>query len=327
MAAAFTTSYTSSASTTSIAGPLMTAFTPPDHCNNVVKSSCVLSTPYSYTSIGTSLSYSYGDPVTSCAYVERDLSCGSDGQATRDSACFPDNNGGGSGTLLFSPGTGCPGQWEMKSEVILSSKTTAVCCPSGYEEHTDYASCTSVISYTDGTAPAVSCSSGGNTVFDLLTYSTYTSAYDASSTSIYTSIYSTYRIVWAQRILVAYPTTSASDGRVTPLGEPTSTNNPEGGSAVPIPKPDDESGLGAGAIAGIVVGVVGALLLVGAFFFWRRRQQKHHHAPIPKSSPTGEHDALPEFVATSGTSTGPAQMTAANSNGLFQPQPELRSPR
>ena len=130
MAAAFTTSYTSSASTTSIAGPLMTAFTPPDHCNNVVKSSCVLSTPYSYTSIGTSLSYSYGDPVTSCAYVERDLSCGSDGRATRDSACFPDNNGGGSGTLLFSPGTGCPGQWEMKSEVILSSKTTAVCCPS-----------------------------------------------------------------------------------------------------------------------------------------------------------------------------------------------------
>jgi hypothetical protein len=202
--------------------------------------------------------------------------------------------------------------------------TTSV---SGYEEHTDYASCTSVISYTDGTAPAVSCSSGGNTVFDLLTYSTYTSAYDASSTSIYTSIYSTYRIVWAQRILVAYPTTSASDGRVTPLGEPTSTNNPEGGSAVPTPKPDDKSGLGAGAIAGIVVGVVGALLLVGAFFFWRRRQQKHHHAPIPKSSPTGEHDALPEFVATSGTSTGPAQMTAANSNGLFQPQPELRSPR
>jgi hypothetical protein len=109
----------------------MTAFTPPDHCTNVVKSSCTLTTPSSYISIGTSGSYSYGDPVWSCPYVERDLSCGSDGRATRDSACFPDNNGGdGSGTLLFSPGTACPGEWEMKSEVILSSKTTAVCCPS-----------------------------------------------------------------------------------------------------------------------------------------------------------------------------------------------------
>ncbi|CAI9631948.1 hypothetical protein GT037_002782 [Alternaria burnsii] len=325
MAAAFTTSYTST-STMSIAGPMMTAFTPPDHCANVFKSSCVLSTPSSYTSIGTSLSYSYGDPVTSCAYVERDLSCGSDGQATRDIACFPNNNGGGRSTLLFSPGIGCPGEWEMQSEVIVSSKTTAVCCPSGYREHSSYASCISTISYTDGTAPALSCASGGTSVIDPLTYSTYTSIYDMSTTtSIYSTTYPEYSTVWAQKILVAYPTTSASDGRVTPLGEPTSTNNPKGGSA--LPKPDDESGLGAGAIAGIVVGVVGALLLVGAFFFWRRRQQKHHHAPIPKSSPTGEHDALPEFVATSGTSTSPAQMTAANSNGLFQPQPELRSPR
>ncbi|RYN32119.1 hypothetical protein AA0112_g6197 [Alternaria arborescens] len=326
MAAAFTTSYTS-APTTSIAGPLMTAFTPPDHCTNVVKSSCTLTTPSSYISIGTSGSYSYGDPVWSCPYVERDLSCGSDGRATRDSACFPNNNGGdGSGTLLFSPGTACPGEWEMKSEVILSSKTTAVCCPSGYEVHydSDYASCTSLISYPDGTAPAMSCKSGGTSVSDPLTYSTSTTTY-GSSTSTYT--YSTYTIVWAQKILVAYPTTSASDGRVNELSEPTSTDSPEGGSAQPIPQPDGKSGLGAGAIAGIVVGVVGALLLVGAFFFWRRRQQKHHHAPIPKASPAGEHDALPEFVATSGTSTGPAQMTAASSNGLFQPQPELRSPR
>jgi hypothetical protein len=73
------------------------------------------------------------------------------------------------------------------------------------------------------------------------------------------------------------------------------------------------------------VGVVGALVLVGAFFFWRRRKQQRYHASIPKASPGGQHDALPEFVGGNGTTAAPAQMTAASSNGLFQPQPEFRA--
>ncbi|KAL1795963.1 hypothetical protein ACET3X_006187 [Alternaria dauci] len=195
-AASLSTSYTSS-TPTSMAGPFMTAFTPPDHCGNVIKTDCYLSTPYSY-----------------CA-----------------------------------------------ARLAI--------------EHTP------------------------------------------PSTK--------YSIVWAQRMLVVYPTASASDAIITPLDEPTAS--PGGSSPQPIPPNKDESGLGTGAIVGIVVGVVGALLLVGAFFFWRRRQQNHRHAPVPKGSPAGEHDALPEFVATNGTRTGPAQMTTSTSNGLFQPQPELRSPR
>ncbi|KAG9195168.1 hypothetical protein G6011_00288 [Alternaria panax] len=321
-AASLTTSYVSSTSTIPVVGPLTTAFTPPDYCTNVIKSYCILSTPISSFTSETTTLYSSGEPYTYCSYVERDLTCGSDGQATRASACFP-NDADTTGVLVYSPGTGCPAGWETQSKNILSGKTTAVCCPSGYQEHENnqISSCTMSISYTDDATTVLSCS-GGSEVVDTLTYTTST-----SSAYSYTTSYPEYYSAWAQKILVVYPTT---DEIVSRINNPISTESPGGTPQPPPPSPtppNSKPGLGTGAIVGIVVGVVGALLLVGAFIFWRRRQRKHHHAPVPKGSPAGEHDALPEFVAGNHTSTGSAQMSAATSNGLFQPQPELKSPR
>jgi cell wall integrity and stress response component len=176
------------------------------------------------------------------------------------------------------------------------------------------------ISYTDETTTALSCSSGGSLVRDVLTWSTY-------SGSSYTSSSAPYSIVWAQRLQVVLATASAGDVTFSQLSEPTSTDGFDGVPNPPTTQKERKTGLSTGAIVGIVVGVVGALLLVGAFVFWRRRQRKHHHTPIPKASPVGEHDALPEFVGGNGRNTAPAQMTTATSDGLFQPQPELRSPR
>jgi LPXTG-motif cell wall-anchored protein len=134
--------------------------------------------------------------------------------------------------------------------------------------------------------------------------------------------------VWALRLEVILATTSASDATVTPFSGPTSTGSFEANSSTPTSSPNRKPRLGTGPIVGIVVGVVGALLLAGAlFFFLRRRQNQHHHTPIPKVSAGGENDALPEYVGGHGTTTAPTQMTAASSNGLFQPQPEVRASR
>jgi LPXTG-motif cell wall-anchored protein len=134
--------------------------------------------------------------------------------------------------------------------------------------------------------------------------------------------------VWAIKLKVILATTSASDATFTPLDQPTSTGSFEANSSTPTSSPNRKSSLGTGPIVGIVVGVVGALLLAGAlFFFLRRRQNRHHHTPIPKVSAGGENDALPEYVGGYGTAVAPAQMTAASSNGLFQPQPEVRASR
>jgi hypothetical protein len=37
-------------------------------------------------------------------------------------------------------------------------------------------------------------------------------------------------------------------------------------------------------------------------------------------------EALPEYVGGNGVTPGPHQTTMTSSNGLFQPQPELRGP-
>jgi LPXTG-motif cell wall-anchored protein len=136
-----------------------------------------------------------------------------------------------------------------------------------------------------------------------------------------------YAIAWAVKMEVVLTTTSPSGPTFTVASGPTASNTQTGPPGPVVPPPDGNSGLGTGAIVGIVVGVVGALLLVGAFFFWRRRKQQHYHTSIPKASPGGEHDALPEFVGGTGTTTAPAQMTTSSSNGLFQPQPEWRASR
>lgn len=118
--ASMTTSLSSSS--TSYAYSIMTPFTAPSYCTNVVKSSCYLATPSSGSSTGT--------PTTSCGYIERDLTCGSDGQATRASECFPGSRYPYRSILTYSPAVGCPDGWATQSQIIdPSSRTTAVCCP------------------------------------------------------------------------------------------------------------------------------------------------------------------------------------------------------
>lgn len=120
--ASMTTSFSSSFTRATPSYSIMTPFTPPSYCNNVVKSSCFLETPSSGTSTGT--------PTLSCGYVERDQTCGSNGRPTRASECFPGSPFPYS-LLTYSPATGCPGGWATQSQIIdSSSRTTAVCCPS-----------------------------------------------------------------------------------------------------------------------------------------------------------------------------------------------------
>ncbi|KAH6868693.1 hypothetical protein BKA58DRAFT_199229 [Alternaria rosae] len=297
--ASMTTSFTSSSTPITYSHSIMTPFTPPSYCTNVIKSSCTLTTPSSGSSTGT--------PTTSCAYVERDLTCGSDGQATRASECFPGSPYPYS-VLTYSPAVGCPSGWGTQSQIIdPSSRTTAVCCPSGYTAHSYYSSCASSITYTDSSTAVLSCQTDGSSVPDW-----FTSDYYNDNTA-----------VWALRIEAILTASSSPDATFTPLSEPTlDFGEPKSNPPDPSQK---SSRLGAGPIAGIAVGAVGALALVGGLLFlWRRRQNQHHHAPIPKASPSGEHDALPEFVGKNGTISPPTPMVS--SNGLFHPQPEVRSP-
>jgi len=133
--------------------------------------------------------------------------------------------------------------------------------------------------------------------------------------------------VWAAKMEVILTTALASEATFTPLSEPTLDFGPPHYNPPPADSPEPKlRRLGTGPIVGIAVGAVAALALAGGLLFlWRRRQNQHHHAPIPKASPSGEHDALPEFVGNHGTISPPTQM--ASSNGLFHPQPEVRSPR
>jgi hypothetical protein len=119
---AMTTAF-SSASTSMFAGSIMTSFTPPSYCNNVVISACSVTT--------FSSGISSGEASTICGDLERDLTCGSDGRATRASECFPESPYPYRSLLTYSPAIGCPGGWKTESLIVdPASQTTAVCCPS-----------------------------------------------------------------------------------------------------------------------------------------------------------------------------------------------------
>ena len=121
--ASMTTSFSSSSTPMPYDYSIMTPFTPPSYCTNVIKSSCTLTTPSSGSSTGT--------PITECGYIERDLTCGSDGLATRASECFPGSRYPYRSILTYSPAVGCPEGWATQSQIIdPSSRTTAICCPS-----------------------------------------------------------------------------------------------------------------------------------------------------------------------------------------------------
>ncbi|KAL7961277.1 hypothetical protein V8C34DRAFT_25242 [Trichoderma compactum] len=88
------------------------------------------------------------------------------------------------------------------------------------------------------------------------------------------------------------------------------------------------SGLGAGAIAGIVVGVVGGLLIIaGAAFFWyrRRRQSKndeYRDDPSVRGSSSGMVVSVPpEMSANSGSPASP--VSAVNRNSTIQIDPRM----
>jgi hypothetical protein len=110
-----TTSYTP---TITAAGPLTTVWTPPSFCGNAVLSGCS-----SYT--GSDSSY-----TTTCPYIERDHTCGSDGRPTRASSCFPPD-ADPSGVILYSPGVECPVGWTVAVRTLdPASSITVTCCPS-----------------------------------------------------------------------------------------------------------------------------------------------------------------------------------------------------
>lgn len=100
--------------------------------------------------------------------------------------------------------------------------------------------------------------------------------------------------VYAMQIQLVLPTSLSETSSFTTLEEPTSSpsnpsdENPDNGNILEISSAEKgKAGLGEGAIAGVVVGAVAALLLAGAaIFLWRRR--KHRHMPVSKGSPGAE---------------------------------------
>jgi hypothetical protein len=160
------------------------------------------------------------------------------------------------------------------------------------------------------------CSSGG-----FLSSSTLTSTSSGDSQ---------YITMWAQQIRLALPPASET-ARFTAAGSAlssitssaTATSDPDSGSIQRTSgKRKKKSGLGTGAIVGIVVGVLALLALVGALLFLRRRKRGPQIPVTAKNSNSNE--ALPEYVGGNGVTPGPHQMTTTSSTGLFQPQPELR---
>ncbi|KAF1829128.1 hypothetical protein BDW02DRAFT_602818 [Decorospora gaudefroyi] len=296
--------------TWSAIAPLMTTWTPPSYCSREILVDC-----YGTTSGSASEQVS-----STCQYVERDHTCGSDGVATRASECFP-YRPDPSTAIVYSPALHCPTGWTTYARTLdPAGSSTAICCPSDYSADSYYQSCSKEVSYTSRNTVAYSCATDGSVVPSTLSYEDFPE----------------YTIVWAQQIrlaLTSVPTSSSNTARITPADEPTasSTNpagSPEGDSSISTNSYRPKSGLSTGAIVGIVAGVLALLALVGAgLFLWRRKQQREA-APLLNPRWNDDSGSLPEFVGGNGTGNGIVNGQAQMSQtGLFQPQPELRGPR
>ncbi|KAF2720902.1 acid protease [Polychaeton citri CBS 116435] len=90
-----------------------------------------------------------------------------------------------------------------------------------------------------------------------------------------------------------------SGTNIVSIEKPTENNNTSNGTTIGTPTPrDDSSGISGGAIAGIVIGVVAVIAILGlGFWFYRRKQQqKHKHTPVATTEPeqSTNADVFPE---------------------------------
>ncbi|KKK22186.1 hypothetical protein P175DRAFT_0492829 [Aspergillus ochraceoroseus IBT 24754] len=182
----------------------------------------------------------------------------------RDTRCFPtgfNQAGRIAANVVFSPGA-CPHGYVTQSPIlVVSSTTTATCCPEdlpNYESN-GYQGCLGT--YTGATS--VAARAGG---FGSADYTTST------------SISGTYQM-WGQPITVEFEASDMSLYKTATMTSTSSTSSPS--STPPTSSPSSTSSkLSSGSKAGIAVGAtVGGLVVLGLLIFWLLMMRRKHKQP------------------------------------------------
>ncbi|KAF2130113.1 hypothetical protein P153DRAFT_230984 [Dothidotthia symphoricarpi CBS 119687] len=258
---------TTSSMVQNVAGPLTTPFVAPSYCTSQVVSCEITAT-------------------SDCERIVRDVTCGSDGQASLASACFPGgpqalNLDASAPPFLYSPGIACPVGWTSNGVYIDGNMVSTIgCCPSTLHM-SDSQSCAADNTYSSGTSSAYSCQ-GQSLVPTIVSW---------------TSGQASFNYIWARQVQVvldnATPFTTFSSPTSATLSRTASGAGP---SITTQPDPGDpgKPGLSIGAIVGIVIGALALILLVAAFFFFRRRKQRENAAPT--TSDQYNDASVPELI-------------------------------
>ncbi|KAL7910342.1 hypothetical protein GGI35DRAFT_362858 [Trichoderma velutinum] len=199
-----------------------------------------------------------------------------------------------SGTRTAPPPSSTPTQSTASTSATTASSSTTTSSSTS-------ASATSSSSSTSETSTTSSSSSSSSTT-------------DSSSSSSSTSSSST-----------SSTTTTPPPGQTTDGSSPSQDSSGDHQTGTPV----KHSGLGTGAIVGIVVGVVGGLLIIGGaalFWFLRRRRQgkddEYQDDPSVRGSSSGMVGSVPpEMSANSGSPASP--VSAVNRNSTIQIDPRM----
>ncbi|KAK4069619.1 uncharacterized protein Triagg1_7043 [Trichoderma aggressivum f. europaeum] len=201
----------------------------------------------------------------------------------------------------------------LLNEVAPSGTKTEPPPTSSPTQSTASTSATTASSSTTTSTSASASSSSSSTSETSTTSSSSSSSSSTDSSSSSSTTFST-----------STTSTTPPPGQTSDNSSPSQDPSGDSQNATPV----KHSGLGTGAIVGIVVGVVGGLLVLGgaAFFLYRRRRQsrndEYRDDPSVRGSSSGMVGSVPpEMSANSGSPASP--VSAVNRNSTIQIDPRM----
>lgn len=224
------------------------------------------------------------------------------------------------------PGGGGSSSSSQSSQSSSSSEASSSSAPPSTSSSTSESTSEPPTSTSSSQPPSTTSSESSSTTSSSSSSHTTSESSDSSTSSSATLSPSIVTISGKETIYVTQSTSSPTSTSTSSssTADAASATPTESGSTNSDTEKSSSNGIGSGAIAGIVVGVIAALAILGLlFFFWRRNNNKNDaytgsQSPSGFSDPFGMRNAVDDKTSMTSLGMGPNN-NIPNANFGLQP--------